>query len=270
MMSNLMALQNQTERSGLYADMEQRVRETANEVNGVLFIYSAGGPSYVASQVRGILESEPGLQFDVWGGDEPGSVAVLLPGLALNAVHYQGLRLKQQLQERIADYRPRMALASFSSRAEITPQLLSQMEEKAKQNYSDDIHIFTKADLLLVKSRILIVEGDPAVREFLQIRLNMQGYETMTADNGITALELISDWKPDLVLTELNLYGIDGLPYIHQIQQTGGEEMPKIVVLTEQRVEKTISLCFQNGVDDYITKPFSPVELDARIRRCIQ
>ncbi|EES72867.1 response regulator transcription factor [Paenibacillus sp. MB22_1] len=270
MMSNLTALHNQTEQSGLYAGMGQRVRETASEVNGVVFIYSAGGPSYVASQVRGILESEPGLQFDVWSGDEPGSVAVLLPGLTLDAVHYQGLRLKQQLQERIADYRPRMALASFTSQAAITPQVLSQIEEKAKQNYSDDIYIFTKADMLVVKSRVLIVEGDPAVREFLQIRLNMQGYETMTADNGLTALDLIADWKPDLVLTELNLYGIDGLPYIHQIQKVGNEQMPKIVVLTEQRVEKTISLCFQNGVDDYITKPFSPVELDARIRRCIQ
>ena len=45
------------------------------------------------------------------------------------------------------------------------------------------------------------------------------------------------------------------------------KEPPKIVVLTEKRVEQTISQCFQNGVDDYVTKPFSPVELDARIRR---
>ncbi|MNC66837.1 Phosphate regulon transcriptional regulatory protein PhoB [compost metagenome] len=98
----------------------------------------------------------------------------------------------------------------------------------------------------------------------------MQGYETIVADNGLTALELIGKWEPDLVLTELNLYGIDGLPYIHHIQQLNVSVVPKIVVLTEQRVEQTISLCFQNGVDDYITKPFSPVELDARIRRCIQ
>ncbi|MNJ59567.1 DNA-binding response regulator MtrA [compost metagenome] len=113
------------------------------------------------------------------------------------------------------------------------------------------------------------MEGDATVREFLQIRLQMQGYETAVTDNGISALELIESWNPDLVLTELNLYGIDGLPYIHHIQQLNVKTVPKIVVLTEQRVEQTISLCFKSGIDDYITKPFSPVELDARIRRCI-
>lgn len=270
MMSNLAALQSNTELSGLYASMEQSVKKNAREVNGILFIYSADGPAYVETQVRGVLESEPGLDFEVWSGDEPGSIAVLLPGQALDTVHFQGLRLKQQLQERIADFHPSMALASFSAQAEITPQILSQMEEAARLNYSNDIHIFTREDALVTKSRILIVEGDATVREFLQIRLGMQGYETITADNGISALELIESWKPDLVLTELNLYGVNGLPYIHQIQRLNVGETPKIVVLTEQRVEKTISLCFQNGVDDYITKPFSPVELDARIRRSIQ
>ncbi|MGG6310104.1 response regulator transcription factor [Paenibacillus macerans] len=270
MMPNIAALQSSRELTGLYASMEQSVKENACEENGILFIYSAGGPSYVESQVRGILDSEPGLDFEVWSGDEPGSIAVLLPGQALDAVHFQALRLKQKLQERIADFHPRMALAGFSAQAEITPQILSQVEEAARLNYSDDIHIFTREDALVTKSRVLIVEGDATVREFLQIRLGMQGYETLTADNGIGALELIESWKPDLVLTELNLYGIDGLPYIHQIRRLNADESPKIVVLTEQRVEKTISLCFQSGVDDYITKPFSPVELDARIRRCIQ
>ena len=52
---------------------------------------------------------------------------------------------------------------------------------------------------------------------------------------------------PDLVLTELNLYGIDGLPFIHHIQKLEMEQPPKIVVLTEQRVEQTISQCFSSG-----------------------
>lgn len=269
MMPNIVAVQSEVEQSEVYASMKQSVENNACEVNGMVFIYSSGGPSYVETQVRGVLDSESGLDFEVWSGKEPGSVAVLLPGQALDTVHFEGLRLKLRLQERTADYHPQVAIAGFASQEEITPQVLQQLEEAAKLNYSDDIHIFTQHDTPLAKSRILIVEGDATVREFLQIRLGMQNYETMTADNGITALELIESWKPDLVLTELNLYGIDGLPYIHQIQRIKGEEMPRIVVLSEQRVEKTISMCFQSGVDDYITKPFSPVELDARIRRCI-
>ncbi|PQP87761.1 PleD family two-component system response regulator, partial [Paenibacillus sp. AR247] len=143
-----------------------------------------------------------------------------------------------------------------------------QMAESTKLSTSSDIHIFTKEEAAEEAGRILIVDNDATVREFLQIRLKMQGYETLAAHDGTSALELIEKWEPDLVLTELNLYGIDGLPFIHQIQQLPVDNTPKIVVLTEQRVEQTISQCFKHGVDDYVTKPFSPVELDARIHRC--
>lgn len=262
-------LQSEREQSSLYLDIEQSVKETAFETNGILFISCAGGPSYMEKQVRGILESQPGLSYKIWNGDEPGSLFILLPNQTLDAVHFQGLLLKQRLLEIIADDEPRITLASFPEQGELTQQVLVQMEDAAMRQAAGEIHIFTRDEVEASRSRILIVEGDATVREFLEIRLQMQGYETTVADNGLSALELIESWQPDLVLTELNLYGIDGLPYIHHIQQLDVAAVPKIVVLTEQRVEQTISLCFQNGVDDYITKPFSPVELDARIRRCI-
>lgn len=260
---------SEKEQYSIYLDIEQSVSGTSFDTNGVLFISYAGGPSYIEKQVRGILESQPGLSFEIWSGEGSGSLFVLLPGQSLDAVHFQGLLLKQRLLEITADFVPSMTLASFSKRDELTQQVLKQMEESVKNNPTGDIHIYSKDELRTTRSRILIVEGDATVREFLQIRLRMQGYDTIVADNGLTALDLIAKWEPDLVLTELNLYGIDGLPYIHHIQQLNVSVVPKIVVLTEQRVEQTISLCFHNGVDDYITKPFSPVELDARIRRCI-
>lgn len=188
MMPNITAVQSEVEQSEVYASMKQSVEKNACEVNGMVFIYSAGGPSNAETQVRGILDSESGLDFEVWSGKEPGSIAVLFPGQALDTVHFEGLRLKLRLQERIANYRPQVAVAGFAGQEEITLQVLQQLEEAAKQNYSDDIHIFTKHDTPLAKSRILIVEGDPTVREFLQIRLGMQNYETVTADNGISAL----------------------------------------------------------------------------------
>ncbi|MNE05336.1 Phosphate regulon transcriptional regulatory protein PhoB [compost metagenome] len=263
------ALQSEKEQYSTYLDIEQSVSGTAFETNGILFISCVGGPSYIEKQVRGILESQPGLSFEIWSGHEEGSMFVLLPGQSLDAVHFQGLLLKQRLGEIVTDFVPSITLASFAQREEITQQVLKQMEESVNNNPAGDIHIFSREELRSTRSRVLIVEGDATVREFLQIRLRMQGYETIVADNGLSALELIEKWEPDLILTELNLYGIDGLPYIHHIQQLNVSVVPKIVVLTEQRVEQTISLCFQNGVDDYITKPFSPVELDARIRRCI-
>ncbi|MFD3258657.1 response regulator transcription factor [Paenibacillus lentus] len=268
-MPNTAALQTKIEQSNLYVSIEEYVKGADLEANGVLFLYSANAPSYLESQIRGVLESQPGVSFELWNGNEPGSYAVLLPGQQLDAVHFQGLLLKQRLQETNGELDLRMTLSSFPEQGELNGQVLKQMEESAKLSALGDIHIFTRQEFRSSQSRILIVEGDPTVREFLQIRLQMQGYDTAVTDNGISALELIESWNPDLVLTELNLYGIDGLPYIHHIQQVNVKNTPKIVVLTEQRVEQTISLCFQNGVDDYITKPFSPVELDARIRRCI-
>ncbi|MEF2964523.1 response regulator transcription factor [Paenibacillus sp. M1] len=262
-------LPSQEEQSSLYLNIVQTAQEAVSEMNGILFISCAGGPAYAETQVRGILDSQPGLSYEIWNGEEPGNLFVLLPGQSLDAVHFQGLLLKQRLQETVQNFDPRMTLTSFEKREEITQHVLMQMEDSIRQLTAGEIHIFSREEMQTARSRILIVEGDATVREFLEIRLQMQGYETLVADNGLTALELIGSWQPDLVLTELNLYGIDGLPYIHHIQQLDVPESPKIVILTEQRVEQTISLCFQNGVDDYITKPFSPVELDARIRRCI-
>ncbi|GJM68794.1 hypothetical protein HMSSN036_10100 [Paenibacillus macerans] len=141
MMPNITAVQSEVEQSEVYASMKQSVEKNACEVNGMVFIYSAGGPSNAETQVRGILDSESGLDFEVWSGKEPGSIAVLFPGQALDTVHFEGLRLKLRLQERIANYRPQVAVAGFAGQEEITLQVLQQLEEAAKQNYSDDIHI---------------------------------------------------------------------------------------------------------------------------------
>ncbi|MNH81302.1 Phosphate regulon transcriptional regulatory protein PhoB [compost metagenome] len=252
----------------LYQHIEEWVRGTKHEVCGVIFLYTENGPANLDAQVRGILEAQPDLSFEVWSDDENNTLAVILPGRALDAVHFEGLLLKQRLQDIKADLDPRITLASFPEQGEATEVVMKQMAESARRSLSGDIHIFTREEAKAARSSILIVDNDPTIREFLQIRFQMQGYETYEANDGLTALNLIEKMKPDLVLTELNLYGIDGLPYIHHIQKLNENKSPKIVVLTEQKVEQTISQCFQSGVEDYITKPFSPVELDARIRRC--
>lgn len=73
----------------------------------------------------------------------------------------------------------------------------------------------------------------------------MQGYETFEAVDGLSAIELAKKINPDLILTELNLYGVSGLSFIHQIQSLELQIQPKVIVLTDQRVEDTISKCFE-------------------------
>ncbi|WKL02879.1 response regulator [Paenibacillus amylolyticus] len=199
----------------------------------------------------------------MWKDGATQAIAVLLPGLSLDEVHYEGLRIKHELQETLPGADPQITLASFPEGSALRRQPFSIWLNPSKLVDSSEIHIYTLDNTADEPERILIVDNDPTVREFLQLRLKMQGYETYEAVDGLAALELIEKVTPDLVLTELNLYGIDGLPFIHHIQNLEMEQPPKIVVLTEQRVEQTISQCFRSGVDDYMTKPFSPVELDA-------
>ncbi|MEC0306457.1 response regulator transcription factor [Paenibacillus lautus] len=252
-----------------YGRLEEEVRNHSHGT-ALLFLYCAGNSSDTEAgqtEVQSFVDQLSGVNGEVLLDTNTGVLAVTLPGYSLDAAHYQALLLKQHLQGRLEQADPRITLAALT---EVPSALtLKQMAEATKLSTSSDIHIFTQEEVDSGQNRILIVDQDATVREFLQIRLTMQGYETLEAVDGLEALDLIPKWEPDLVLTELNLHGIDGLPFIHHIQQLDMKEPPKIVVLTEKRVEQTISQCFQNGVDDYVTKPFSPVELDARIRRCL-
>lgn len=264
-MSQAATLQRE-QKTDLYRLLEKEVRKDSNLSGAILFLYCAGDSPGFEGMIKGFFNPLSGVNGQVMKAPVANTFAVLLPGLTLDAAHYQALLLKQHLLDMNAAADPRISLSLMSSVK--SAQLLKQMAESARLSDSSDIHIFTEEEAADT-SRILIVDHDATVREFLQIRLAMQGYEILEAVDGLEALEMIPKWEPDLVLTELNLYGIDGLPFIHHIQRLDVKEPPKIVVLTEKRVEQTISQCFQSGVDDYVTKPFSPVELDARIRRCL-
>jgi len=266
-MSNAATLQREAA-ANVYRSMEQEVKGIGAGACGLMFIHCAG-QSPPEQPVRTYLERTNEYGFQLWQDGTTQTVGVLLPGLLLDEVHYEGLCIKHHLLETVPGARPQIAVASFKDKDRPSQAVIQQMAESARRVDSADIQIYTPDQMAERAERILIVDNDPTIREFLQLRLKMQGYETYEAVDGLAALEMIGKVEPDLVLTELNLYGIDGLPFIHHIQKLEVEHPPKIVVLTEQRVEETISQCFSSGVNDYMTKPFSPVELDARIRRCL-
>lgn len=266
-MPNTATLQRETA-VNVYRSVEQGLKETGAGTCGLMFIHCAGNIQ-PEQQIRTHLEQTHDYDFQLWKDGATQTIAVLLPRLTLDEIHYAGLRIKHELQETVPGADPQIILASFTDKDRPSQATIQHMAESSKLVDSSEIHIYTLDKTSADPERILIVDNDPTVREFLQLRLKMQGYETYEAVDGLAALELIEKVIPDLVLTELNLYGIDGLPFIHHIQKLEIEQPPKIVVLTEQRVEQTISQCFRSGVDDYMTKPFSPVELDARIRRCL-
>ncbi|MGI6109163.1 MAG: response regulator [Eubacteriaceae bacterium] len=111
--------------------------------------------------------------------------------------------------------------------------------------------------------KILVVEDNTQIRNFICFTLKTEQYQYVAAENGKTAMKLLISEQPDLMLLDLGLPDIDGIDIIREVRTW--TEMPIIVVSArDQDHEKADALDI--GADDYLTKPFSATELMARIR----
>jgi two-component system, OmpR family, response regulator ResD len=121
---------------------------------------------------------------------------------------------------------------------------------------------------------VLVVDDDPTVAEVVLAYLRNAGYDVEHAADGETALGLAAARRPDLVVLDLMLPGIDGLEVCRRLQAYSGSEpgarpIP-IVMLTALGTESDRVLGLELGADDYVTKPFSPRELVLRIRSVLR
>jgi two-component system response regulator MtrA len=114
-----------------------------------------------------------------------------------------------------------------------------------------------------MKARVLVVDDDPALAEMLTIVLRGEGFDTAVVADGSRALPALRELKPDLVLLDLMLPGMNGIDVCKAIRAESG--VP-IVMLTAKSDTVDIVLGLESGADDYIVKPFKPKELVARIR----
>ena len=115
--------------------------------------------------------------------------------------------------------------------------------------------------------RILVVDDEPPIRKLLRMGLGSQGYETLEASNGKTALELLAQ-KPDLIILDLGLPDIQGLDLLSTIR--GRNDSVPIVVLSSRGDEAGKVRALDLGADDYVTKPFGMDELLARMRAALR
>lgn len=114
-----------------------------------------------------------------------------------------------------------------------------------------------------MKSRVLVVDDDPALAEMLTIVLRGEGFDTAVVGDGTRALPAVRDMRPDVVLLDLMLPGMNGIDVCRAIRAESG--VP-IVMLTAKSDTVDIVLGLESGADDYVVKPFKPKELVARIR----
>ena len=118
--------------------------------------------------------------------------------------------------------------------------------------------------------KILIVEDEPEIRELLAFTLSRDGYDVIEADTAEAALLRMESKLPDLAVIDWMLPGMDGVELAKRIRRDEVTEDLPVVMLTARGDESDKLKSFANGVDDYITKPFSPRELLARVKALLR
>lgn len=115
--------------------------------------------------------------------------------------------------------------------------------------------------------KILIVDDDTNISELVSLYLNKEGYETKEAANGQLALEIFDTYKPDLVILDVMLPGIDGYDVCKEIRKYSSTP---IIMLTAKGEVFDKVLGLELGADDYMVKPFHPKELIARVKAVLR
>jgi two-component system KDP operon response regulator KdpE len=114
---------------------------------------------------------------------------------------------------------------------------------------------------------ILVVDDEPQITRVLRTSLAAQGYEVRVANDGETALEIVKDFTPDVVITDLAMPRMNGIELCRQLRKIS--QVP-IIVLSVRGDERSKVEALDSGADDYVTKPFASGELLARIRAALR
>lgn len=120
------------------------------------------------------------------------------------------------------------------------------------------------------KEKILVVEDERDIYELVSYNLQKEGYKVVCCDHGERAIEVIKKESPALVILDLMLPGIDGLEVCKVIKQDERTRDIPIIMLTAKSEETDVVVGLQIGADDYITKPFSPKILTARVKSILR
>jgi len=120
---------------------------------------------------------------------------------------------------------------------------------------------------MMTAKRVLVVDDDVKTVELVKLYLNRDGYKVITAYDGVEALHLARESHPDLIVLDLMLPGMDGLEVCRTIRE---ESDVPIIMLTARTTDQDKLTGLSLGADDYVTKPFSPRELAARVRAVLR
>lgn len=118
-----------------------------------------------------------------------------------------------------------------------------------------------------MKQRVLIVENEPAIADTIQYALETDGFETMCLYSGLPVLELLSNEQVDIIILDIGLPDINGFELCKEIRRKSGTPIIFLTARSDE-IDKVVGL--EIGGDDYVTKPFSPRELSARVKALLR
>ena len=121
-------------------------------------------------------------------------------------------------------------------------------------------------EVLLMNSKILVVEDDPGALRLISYTLQAEGYEVITATNGLQGLRKAQNDKPDLVVLDVMLPGIDGFEICHRLRADPGTARLPIMMLSAKARETDKATGLNVGADDYLTKPADPSDIVSHIK----
>src|SRR5262252_2365960 len=121
-----------------------------------------------------------------------------------------------------------------------------------------------------MSATILVVEDEPAIQELIACNLELAGHQALRAENAEQALEMVRTALPDLVVLDWMLPGMSGIELARKLRADRRTHEVPVIMLTARADEADKLAGLESGADDYLVKPFSPRELNARVRAVLR
>ena len=113
---------------------------------------------------------------------------------------------------------------------------------------------------------VLVADDDDDILLLVTTRLQLDGFDVVSARNGVEALVLAKQRRPAVAVLDVGMPGLDGLEVLTQIRADDELQATRVLLLTAKALESDVQRGYESGADDYVRKPFSPADLSARVR----
>jgi DNA-binding response OmpR family regulator len=117
--------------------------------------------------------------------------------------------------------------------------------------------------------KVLLVEDDPVILRLLEVNFDLEGFDVVVAHDGAEGIDLARSERPDLVISDIMMPNVSGLELVAALKGDGTTAGIPIILLSAKAQSADVKAGMEAGADDYVTKPFEPLELVDRVRALI-